>query len=191
MAKKGQAAPAPAAYVPAMADDAVKAATGKGWSAWFTLLDAAQAKTMSHKQIVALLGASIGPWWRQMVAVEYERARGLREKHQTASGYVVNATRTLPVALSALYAAAADPRRRAKWFPEGRFEQSSQTPDKYLRGAWNGTARVEFGFTAKGKGKAQIAVQVSKLESQAAVERERAAWKAALERLSALLAQAV
>lgn len=64
---------------------------------------------------------------------------------------------------------------------------SSQTKDKYFRGSWNGSARLEIGFYAKEGGKAQIAVQVNKLAKRDEVERERAAWKAALRKLQKLL----
>jgi hypothetical protein len=44
-------------------------------------------------------------------------------------------------------------------------------------------ARLEIGFYAKEGGKAQIAIQVNKLAKRADVDRERAAWKAALGQL--------
>jgi hypothetical protein len=40
-----------------------------------------------------------------------------------------------------------------------------------------------MGFYAKGEGKSQLAVQVSKLAKKSDVERERARWKQALEKL--------
>ena len=39
------------------------------------------------------------------MTVEYERARGMRERHQTMRGYQVSVTKTLPVPLATLYAA--------------------------------------------------------------------------------------
>ena len=80
----------PAKATTSISDDAVKAKTGKIWREWFSLLDKAGARTLDHKGIVAILSEqySVGPWWQQMVTVEYERARGLREKHETAAGFV-------------------------------------------------------------------------------------------------------
>jgi hypothetical protein len=49
------------------------------------------------------------------------------------------------------------------------------------------SARVEFGFYAKRKGKAQITVQINKLGKKSDVERERAAWKAALGKLQGII----
>jgi hypothetical protein len=186
MAAKGQAG----AYTPSMSDDAVKAKTGKNWVQWFAALDRARAHTMSHKDIVALahdhFGA--GPWWGQMVTVEYERARGLRAKHETATGFSVSVSKTVACGLAALYAAAAGEKSRKAWFPKGAFKPTSETRDKYLRGTWNGAARLEINFYGKGAGKAQINVQVGKLMDERAVEAERAAWKKALEKLIALVA---
>jgi hypothetical protein len=71
--------------------------------------------------------------------------------------------------------------------PPGRgAAPSSQTQEKYFRGSWNGTARLEIGFYPK-EGKAQIAVQVRKLAKRADVDREKAAWKAALGKLERMV----
>ena len=174
---------------PSMSDAAVKAKTGKDWAGWFAVLDRAGAASLDHKAIVALLSDTHGvpAWWRQMVAVEYERARDLRARHQTASGYSVAVSRTLATSLPKLYAAAATEATRAKWFPKGKFESSSQTRDKYFRGAWGKGARLEINFYSKGADKAQLAVQISKLPGKADVEAQREIWKAALGKLQKLL----
>jgi hypothetical protein len=173
---------------PSMSDTAVMTKTGRDWAGWFDVLDQAGASTLEHRQIVALLSDTHGTpaWWRQMIAVEYERARGLRARHETASGYSVSVSRTLAVDVAALYAAMADAPARAQWFPRGSFVPSSQTPHKYLRGAW-GSARLEIGLLAKSDEKSQIAVQVSRLARAGDVERQRSTWKAALARLQRLL----
>jgi hypothetical protein len=178
------------AYVPAMRDEAVKAKTGKDWAGWFGILDKAGAAKMDHKSIATLLSKEHGMpgWWSQMVTVEYELSRGLRERHEQADGYSVSVTKTIAASLPALYAATANAAQRKKWFPQGAFQPSSQTKDKYFRGAWKKGARLEVGFYAKGEGKAQIALQVRKLSSKADVDTQRAAWKGALSKLQALLA---
>jgi hypothetical protein len=183
MAGKGHA------YVPSMSDATVRSKTGKDWAGWFGALDMAGAAKLDHGAIADILSEShrIPGWWCQMVTVEYERARGLRARHETTSGFSVAISKTVATSLSNLYAAAANAAKRKKWFPKGAFEPSSQTKDKYFRGAWKKNARVEIGFTTKGDGKAQIAVQVSKLAKQADVELERAAWKKALGKLQELV----
>ena len=174
-----------------MADAAVEAKTGKNWAGWFSMLDEAGAAKLAHKDIVAILHGKHGipGWWSQMVTVEYERARGLREPHETARGFSVAVSKTVAASLPDLYAATANATQRRKWFPRGAFAVSSQTPEKYFRGSWNENARLEIGFYAKGSHKAQIALQVSKLVKKADVETERKAWKTAVGKLQTLLEQ--
>jgi hypothetical protein len=176
-------------YVPGMADAAVKAKTGKDWAGWFTTLDKAGAAALDHKAIAHLLSSKHGVpgWWSQMVTVEYERARGRRERHETVDGYSVAVSKTLTTSLPHLYAATVSVAQRRKWFPKGAFEPSSQTKDKYFRGSWNKAARLEIGFYAKGTGKSQIALQVRRLGKKSDVEVERKAWKAAVAKLQELL----
>jgi hypothetical protein len=181
---------AQAGWQPSMSDEAVKARTGRGWMGWFTILNKANANALPHKDIAALLHEKHGVpgWWAQMITVEYERARGGRQKHERPDGYSVSISKTFVAPLSKLYAATADAKQRGKWFPKEAFRPSSQTKDKYFRGSWstNG-ARLEMGFYAKGEGKSQLAVQVSKLAKKTDVERERTRWKQALGRLAGLL----
>lgn len=186
MATKRQAAK------PIMTDDAIKARTGKGWDQWFAALDKAGASKLDHRGITAILNGKmkVGPWWGQMIAVSYERARGLRAMNQKCDGeFSVSVSKTLPVGLSILYDAVADETQRAKWFPKGTFKVTSQTKDKYFRGAWGkNRARLEVGFYPKGEDKAQIALQVNKLDGPEAVDSERALWKMAMEKLARQLA---
>lgn len=175
-------------HVPNMSDAAVKAKTGKDWAGWFGSLDKAGAAKLKHPQIAQLLHEKHGVpgWWSQMVTIEYELARGLRVRHQTATGFSVSASKTIATTVSALYTATSNATKRKQWFPKGEFQLSSQTKDKYVRGSWN-RGRLEIGFYAKDRGKAQIAIQVNKLAKRADVDRERAAWRAALAKLEKLL----
>jgi hypothetical protein len=174
------------AYKPAMSDSTVTAKTGKNWKAWFTILDKDGAAKLTHKQIAQLLSEKhrVPDWWCQMVAVEYERARGLRSVHQRPDGFSVSVTKVIPAGVPALFAAVADPARRKPWFPKGRLEVTSQTKDKSVRGRWNTGQRIDFAFYPKGPGKAQIAIQITKLPDLDAMESQRAAWKAAIARLA-------
>lgn len=164
-------------YVPSMSDAAVKAKTGKNWAGWFGVLDTAAAAELDHKVIVSILSERHGApqWWRQMIAVEYERAHGLRDRHETDSSFSVSISKTVTTSLSDLYAATADVDKRKKWFPKGEFALSSLTRDKYFRGSWNKKARLEIGFYARAEKKAQIVVQINKLAKKSDFERERAA----------------
>jgi len=62
---------------PGISDDAVKTKTRKGWQQWFKILDDAKANQLSHKEIAEFLAANygkdVGPWYQQMITVQYER----------------------------------------------------------------------------------------------------------------------
>ena len=170
-----------------MTDQAIKAKTGKGWAQWFAALDKAGAAKRDHKAIAALLEEKmgLGSWYAQTVSVSYERARGIRAMNQKCDGeFSVSVTKVMPVPLSKLFQAATA--RQADWFPKGVFVESSRTEDKYWRGKWK-TGRLAIGFIAKGTDKAQIAIDSGRLPGPEAVEKERATWKKAVEKLSGLL----
>ena len=149
-------------------DAAVKKATGKSWSEWLALLDAHGAKALAHREITALLEKYIdAAWWKQMVAVGYEQARGLRAVHQKVGGFSASASKTYPVPLKKLLAAS-----------------------KALRIAWaEGEARVEVRFLDKGGGKSQVTVQRGRLASERAVQESKASWHAAFGELGEWLSK--
>ncbi len=193
MAGKGQAAKPKMAARPAkpiMTDAGIAAKTGHGWDWWFAALDKAGAAGLDHKGITALLDKKFkpGPWWGQMIAVSYERARGIRAANQKCDGeFSVGVTKVFPVPLAKLYAVVTDAKAWSKWLPAGAFEETSRTQNKYLRAKWKTEARIAIGFYAKGNGKAQVAFDIGKLADGDAVETERAAWKKALDKLSKIL----
>ena len=174
-----------------ISEEKVKVATGRGWMGWFIIMNRANANAMPHKEIAQLLHDKGCPgWWSQMIAVEYERARGGRKKNEREGGtFSVNVTKVIPVGLSKLFAAATSEKTRKDWFPVGAFEETSKTREKYWRGKWKKDLKLEFGFYAKGEGKAQIALEINKLLSEAEVEKERAAWKKAMEKLSGMISR--
>lgn len=169
---------------------AVRSRTGKTWDQWFALLDDAGAAKMTHKEIVAHLVKRHGvdPWWQQMVTVAYEQARGLRQPHQTTTGFEVSRSMTLAVPVSRLYRVWHDARQRARWLKAKGYTIRKTTPRKTIRITWNDAATaVDVYFIAKDKGKSQVTVQHRKLASAKEVERMRDYWGVALERLKALL----
>ena len=92
-------------------DEAMTAATGRPWSEWFELLDAAGAEAWTHPRIARWLHDEQGVpgWWSQAVTVGFEQARGLRMPGQRADGsFEVSASKTFPLEqLAALDAASA------------------------------------------------------------------------------------
>lgn len=81
-------------------DEAMTAATGRPWSEWFELLDAAGAEAWTHPRIARWLHDEQGVpgWWSQAVTVGFEQARGRRMPGQRADGsFEVSASRTFPL----------------------------------------------------------------------------------------------
>ncbi len=173
-----------------ISDEAVRARTGKGWEEWFAILDAAGAVNMGHKEIVAYLVEhhEAPGWWQQMIAVTYEQARGLREKHETPSGYQVSASKTVGVPVAALFQAWQDEATCRQWLPDAPLTVRKATLNRSMRISWaGGQSNVDVNFYARGDARSQVAVEHSRLADSVAVERMRAYWTEALGRLKALL----
>ena len=173
---------------PRMSDEAVESKTGKNWNRWFKHLDAAGAKKMSHQEIVAHLSEKHGvrPWWTQMVAVTYEQARGLRDKHEKPSGYEISISRTIETPISKAYKAWTDEKTRKSWLAS-KLSIRKATANKTLRITWEDETSLAIAFLAKGKNKTQIVAQHSKLKDAKAATRMKSFWSKTLDRLKALL----
>ncbi len=180
---------AAARYTPSISDEAVAAKTGCTWVRWFKALDFAGARGLDHKGIVAILSTKfrVGPWWRQMITVEYERSRGKRQVHQQPGGFTVNISRTMAAPAGRLFDAWKHPATRRRWLGGGSLTIRAATRPKSLRITWRGATNVDVGIAARGRGKSQVAVEHSKLANRAAVERARAFWKKRLSNLEAMV----
>ncbi|HSP62099.1 MAG TPA: DUF4287 domain-containing protein [Pyrinomonadaceae bacterium] len=174
---------------PRMSDAAVKAKTGKAWLEWFTLLDKAGAKRMTHQEIVALLSKKhgVGPWWQQMVTVTYEQACGLRKKHQKPSGYEISVSRTIGAPVSKAFKAWTDEKIRKLWLP-ANFKIRKATTNKSLRISWeDGDTSLAVAFDPKGAGKCQVVAQHNKIQNAKAAAKMKVFWAKALGRLKELI----
>ncbi|HEX2014441.1 MAG TPA: hypothetical protein VLA68_04365 [Nitrososphaera sp.] len=167
-------------------DAAVQKRTGKSWNQWFSILESAGAKKMSHKDMASYLYVKhhVSGWWSQMIAVTYEQERGLRNVHQKADGYAVSASRTVGIPVSALYRHWSDPKLRRKWLRE-ELSVRNETKNKSMRITWaDGKTNVEVYFYGKGRSKSQVSVQHTKLADEKQVRLMRSHWKRRLDRLS-------
>jgi len=167
-----------------MSDEAVEAKTGKTWSRWFKHLDAAGGKKMTHQEIVAHLRDKhdVRPWWTQMVAVTYEQARGLREKHEKAGGFEISVSRTIASPVSKAYKAWTDEKTRKRWLA-ANFTIRKATANKALRIVWEDGSTLGVAFIPKGNGKCQVVAQHGKLKDAKAGTKMKKYWSDALERL--------
>lgn len=172
-----------------VSDEAVQKRTGKTWAEWFKLLNGEGAQKMIHRDIAALLYQKhkLSGWWAQMVTVEYERERGLREMRQTATGFTASGSKTISVPISALYRAWADGKTRRRWLKDARIEFRKATPKKSIRATWNSESSVAINFYANRKNKSQVTVDHEKLASARESSKMKNYWFQALKRLKNLL----
>jgi hypothetical protein len=174
-----------------MSDDAVRAKTGRTWLEWVATLDAIGAASLPHREIASRLNRDHGVpgWWSQMVTVGYERIRGLREVGQRRGGtYEANKSKTMAAPVARLYKAFTDARTRRRWLPGVKLTLRKATPHKYAHITWPDGTNVDVGFSAKGAGKSQVAVQHAKLATRAEAERLKEYWAERLAALAAMLA---
>ncbi len=175
---------------PGISDAAVAAKTGKNWAAWVRALDKAGGACMTHREIAAYLYDNLGipSWWAQMVTVGYERLTHRRKRHETAEGYAVGASRTLPVPIARLFAAWNDPQQRRRWLREDEMEIRTATRNKSLRVRWgNGEERVEILFYSKGSGKSFVTVDHRRLRSAKEAVKRKSYWVKQLDALEKYL----
>ncbi len=173
-------------FDPGMSDEAVRAATGRDWRDWKSRLDALGAFDLTHPEIVKLLSASgMGDWWRQMVAVGYERMSGKRAPGQRCDGaFTANASRTLVGDKD-------DALRRWLTKVEGLIQyndalvvseprESQSEKWRYWRVDLDDGSKVSVVISEKPGGKSVIAIGHEKLADEAAAAGAKAFWKSLL-----------
>jgi uncharacterized protein YndB with AHSA1/START domain len=127
-------------------------------------------------------------WWGQMVAVGYERARGLREKHESCDGeFQATLSKTFPVPLFAAFAAWADAALRENWLDAPGLDFTKLNVGKNIRARWPDGSRLDIRFNATGPDKCQIVVDTMKLADAEAVQKAKAFWQSQFEKLGQYL----
>ena len=171
-------------------DAKVKEATGKDWEGWFSILDQWGAHSKKHPEMVRFLIDEHGVpgWWAQTVTVTYERARGMRLKHQGASGFSVGASKTIAVPIDVLTDAVLDARTRRKWLTDGTMSRRPSRADRTARFDWEGgSTRVVFYFTEKGPAKSMVAMAHESLPDADEAETKKVFWRERLRDLKVFL----
>ncbi|HSL11887.1 MAG TPA: hypothetical protein VLA82_11295 [Actinomycetota bacterium] len=174
-----------------VAEEKLVAATGKGWDEWFAILDRWDAKNHTHIEIARHLADDLGVpmWWTQSITVQYERARGMRVKHQRSDGvYAVSMSRTIGAPVHAVYEAVIDDERRSEWLSDGKMMYRSGTRSRSAHFDWDGgPTRVHVWFVEKDGVKTTVAIEHERLDGAHEVELAKAAWKERLTRLKSFL----
>ena len=173
-----------------MSDEAMLRGSGKSHAEWFSLLDAWGATQRGHSEIAEWLRTAqgVGSWWTQSITVDYERARGMRGRHQQRDGYSISVTKTVAVAAPAALAAFTSAPLRRRWLPDAPMRQRPTRAALSARFDWSDpTSRVVVTIVPKAAGKSTVAISHEKLPDAGTAERMKAAWRDSLGELKAFL----
>ena len=182
-----------ASAVELASNDRLTEVTGRGWDAWLSLLDGWNARDRTHRERVDYLlhEQRVPAWYAQALATGYERARGIRLKHQQATGFTIYASKTVGVPVAILFEAFIDERIRERWLPNGSMSARSSTPNKIARFDWEGgPSRVSVTFEAKGPSKSTAYVGHERLPDADEADAAKVSWKERLGVLKTILESA-
>jgi hypothetical protein len=171
-------------------DAVVERETGKGYEEWFAILDAWEARQKSHRDIARHLmdEHAVPGWYAQTITVGYERARGMRVKHQRPTGFEVSASKTIGVPVDVLFDAFVDDAERAKWLTSGTMSLRTSEAARSARFDWEaGDTRVVIWFEDKGPAKSKVSLAHQKLADADDAETMKAMWRERLGELKDLL----
>jgi uncharacterized protein YndB with AHSA1/START domain len=174
-----QTAPSIPADAQLVADAAMVRATGKGHAEWFAILDDWGATSHTHTEIARWLSETQGTpgWWTQNITVSYERARGLRARHQMADGFSVSVTRTVEVGPELALAAFTNEAIRAEWLSAPMHQRPTRARN-VARFDWDEPpSRVMVSVAPKGDGRSSVTVGHERLPNAEAGEQFKSRWR--------------
>jgi uncharacterized protein YndB with AHSA1/START domain len=175
-----------------VADASMLRATGKGHAEWFGLLDAWGGTEHNHTEIARWLSETHGVpgWWTQNITVAYERARGLRARHQMRDGFSISVTRTVSAAPERALEAFTDAAVRARWLPQAPMTQRPTRAKLAARFDWaDPPSRVIVAIVPKGTDRAVVAVAHEQVPDAETGELLKRRWRESLGDLKAVLEQ--
>ena len=173
-----------------MPTDKPRPTTGHDRAFWFAELDAWGAAGRPYREIADWLTTEQGlsAWWAQKLIVEYEEARGLRDRGARRDGtFSAGASRTVAAPVEEVFEAFTDASAREGWLPDVNVEVRATQPGKVVRLDWPDGTRVQAQFDAKGAERTTVAVEHQRLRDAALVPTMRTYWQERLEALRSLL----
>lgn len=192
---------------PEIHDASAKEKTGKTLAQWFAVLDQAGGLAKGRRELSNLVLEQVGKdaWWATTIVVEYERAKGQKEKDGRPTGYSICSTKSVAAPLGRVFASFGSQADLDRWlgagtrvsFAEGgaltnddgdRLRFTRIRADKDLRLAWEHATRapgsqVEVLFADKGQGKTGITLNHTRIATRREADELRSGWGAALEAL--------
>ena len=171
-------------------DEKLAEATGHDWEEWISLLERWGARDRKHGETADFLVARHGVpgWWAQAITTGYERASGMRLKHQQPDGFTIYASKTVGVPIDVLFDAFVDEPTRRRWLTDGSMALRTSQPGKVARFDWDdGPTRVLVTFEAKAPSRATAHVAHERLPDADSAETAKALWKSRVAALKSFL----
>ncbi|MBA3234998.1 MAG: SRPBCC domain-containing protein [Chloroflexi bacterium] len=120
--------------------------------------------------------------------MSYERARGLRARHQMTSGFAIAVTRTVDVRADRLLASFTEAEIRRRWLPDATLERRPTKAANTARFDWSEpTSRLVVTVTPKGPGRTTVTLQHERLPDGESADRLKAEWRQRLDALKSML----
>ena len=173
-----------------MPTDKPRPTTGHDRAFWFAELDAWGAVGRPYREIADWLTTEQGlsAWWAQKLIVEYEEARGVRDRGARRDGtFSAGASRTVAAPVEKVFEAFTDATARERWLPGVAVEVRSAQPGKVVRLDWPDGTRLQAQFDARDQNRTTVAVEHQRLPDAALVPTMRTYWQERLEALRSLL----
>jgi uncharacterized protein YndB with AHSA1/START domain len=188
--------------------------TGKTLKQWFAELDRAGGLEKGRRELTNHVYEQVGKdaWWAVTLVVEYEIAKGQKEKDGRPTGYSICSTKTVAAPLEHVFRAFGEAALLDRWLGAktkiafsdgGSFENADGNrgtfkrirTNKDLRFSWDAPglapgSAVEVLFADKGKGKTGITLNHTRIATRREADQLREGWGAALERLKTVLEKA-
>jgi hypothetical protein len=171
-------------------DESMIRRTGRGHAEWFALLDEWGGTSHTHTEIARWLSSEHGVpgWWTQSITVSYERARGMRARHEMADGYSVSATRSVAALPEHALAAFADATSREAWLPAAPLTPRPTRAARTARFDWQDPpSRVVVTATPRDGGKTAVTVTHEQIKDAGDAAGLKASWRAWLDDLKVFL----
>ena len=172
---------------PETSQEALLAATGRGWDDWCDVIEDWSGHSEGHTAIVRYLQETHGVdgWWAQSVTVGYERITGGRLPYQQPDGtFTAGKSRTVTADGDTLRELLFNDAHRADLFPGWDTALRSKTDSKVVRIAI-GPGVAQIAIDPKPDGRIRVAVAHERLPAPEDVESWKAYWADWLEAIDA------
>lgn len=165
-----------------ISDKVLKEKTGKGWEEWINILDKDKAIEMNHKEMATHLcnKYKVDSWYAQTISNGYEKEKGLRVKHEKATGdFEISKTKVFNIEHSKLFDLVKNLIEKDFF---GHVEITTLNENKNIR--LKGSDKNSFSFDFYNKeNKTQLVIQQFKIKDSNEAEEMKKFWSNKLKEL--------